>query len=123
MAKYGSVAIIAVELMFNGETAENAWRRAAELVFPTQMASREKGCPRGAFFGLLKAGLVSGASYTGRTSVNGDYALDAVRALRVDGSLAKRHGDLWRTTRGASKQPNQQMDVVVSLWQRGYLAA
>jgi len=106
MGKYGNAAIKATKLMRSGRGVDpqEAWNIAVTEVFPTQMASRKKGCPRGAYLGLK------------------GYALEALKALMENPSIVNDHRMLWKKVmKGAEKVENNQMDVVTSLFQRGYL--
>jgi hypothetical protein len=125
--KYGDAAIAAVGLVASeGEiNPADAWDTAVNRAFPDSPSSRAKDCPRGAFLGLCEAGLVKGVpsgSYT-RSKLNKQYALDAVLILRVQPMLVNDPRQLWLlVVRGATKRHNSQMDVVLSLWQRGLIA-
>ena len=126
MGKYGEVALNATELV-RARTVRSpveAWERAALAAFPSQPSSRSKGCPKNAFLGLCEQGLIRGVpsgSYL-RSKDNKQYALDAVALLR-SGAVAHPHA-LWeRVMQGRVKKHNQQMDVVISLWSGGLIAA
>ena len=122
MNKYGCVAILAVKRAQNGENPVQAWKESAEKVFPSQPASRDKGCPKCAFLGLAENDLILGVppgNYT-TSSLNKKYAVEAVKLLRTSPRLTE--GELWsRVTHNQPKEPNQQMDVVLALWNAGYI--
>lgn len=126
MGKYGNAAIKATKLMRSGRGVDpqEAWNIAVTEVFPTQMASRKKGCPRGAYLGLCEEGLVHGVKpghYT-TSKKNKGYALEALKTLTENPSIVNDHRLLWKKVmKGAEKVENNQMDVVTSLFQRGYL--
>ena len=104
---------------------EAAWDKAAEQVFPTQLASRAKSCPRQAFIALANAYFAAGARAAPKgasKSENGIYALEAVEALRENPELVNSKADLWARTSGGAKEHNSQMDVVIALWNEGYLS-
>jgi hypothetical protein len=128
MDKYGEVALLAVKELHEHSfwTPPAAWRRAAAQVFPDHEDSQKKLCPRGAFLGLCEEGLVVGvpAEDFSAGSENKSYAVDAVRLLRKDPSLAEAGaGELWkRVMKGRSKKANSQMDVVLSLWTNNYIS-
>lgn len=126
MTKYAQAALAAAKLVAERKlTPEAAWDRAAEKVFPTQLAARAKSCPRRAFIALAKSLLVDGIpAPDGATgSKNGTYALEAAQALRQNPELINSKADLWARTSGAGKKHNSQMDVVVALWNEGYFTA
>lgn len=126
MGKYGSVAVIAAELLSVHDQPQprEAWDKATEMVFPDSPSSREKSCPRGAFLGLCEAGAiesVASGAYT-QSVMNKDYAVRGLEALRSDPSLATQEVELWRiAVAGVDKQSNSQMDVVTALWVRGQI--
>jgi hypothetical protein len=126
MSKYGQSAIDAVTFYQQAQahTPREAWEHAVSHTFATEKASREKGCPRDAFLGLCEEGLVAGipaGNYT-RSVKNKRYALQAVKYLRRNPSLANDPGRLWDLVmEGEPKTPNQQMEVVTALWQKGLI--
>ncbi|MCX8118907.1 MAG: hypothetical protein N3G78_13390, partial [Desulfobacterota bacterium] len=53
---------------------------------------------------------------------NKQYALEAVNALRQKPELATDIMSLWkRVIRGGEKTHNSQMDVVIALWEKGWI--
>lgn len=127
MSKYGEVAVAAALMVSRGQVTNppDAWCAAVEQIFPGRLASQRKSCPRGAFLGLCESGLVKGVpsgSYT-RSRLNKKYALDALEALRENPALANSPDKLWCLIIGQNaKVENAQMDVVISLWQKGLIA-
>ena len=127
MSKYGEAAVAAAQMVSRGRVkrASDAWEAAVQQTFPGRLASQRKGCPRGAFLGLCESGLVKGVpggSYT-RARLNKQYAVDAVQLLRKHPALADDPDQIWRLViGGGAKVENSQMDVVVTLWQRGLIA-
>ena len=85
-----------------------------------------KGCPRGAFLGLCEEERVKGVKtghYT-RSKLNKEYAMEAVRLLRLEPSLVSDRAQLWRRVIGQkTKAHNGQLDVVIGLWNAGLLAS
>ena len=125
MSKYGEVACMAADDARGGGAPKDAWRRAAKRIFPNQKSSQDKGCPRCAFLGLAEEGLVVGiprGKYT-NSADNKRYAIQALKLLRDEPSLCDASGRLWRLVvqeeRDPNKVHNNQMDVVVGLWQNG----
>lgn len=128
MGKYGLAAVAATNLIAEGSVSDvcKAWERAVSQQFPGRVPAQRKGCPRAAYLGLCAEGFVRGierGNYT-RSVLNKRYAVDAVKLLRSDPSLAKNTQTLWRrVVNGASKVENSQIDVVIALWERGLISA
>ena len=125
MAGYRDAAVLAAELISSDSSAEPvaAWKQATSRVFPSSADMRKKGCPKGAFLGLCNAGLIVGVEpgdYAKPTK-NGEYAVDAVDVLRKNKFLALQPNLLWKKVAGNAKTQNQQMDVVVGLWEAGLI--
>lgn len=119
MGKYGEAAIAATALAKSKSIdVRDAWVAATKQVFPSQVASQAKGCPRGAYLGLCEAGLVEGVAsgrYT-RSKLNKRYAMDAIHLLRRAPSLADHPAKLWKMIGNDRKVENSQLDVVIALW-------
>ena len=122
---YGSVAIRAVERAQGGMDPVRAWKKSAEEVFPSQPASRDKGCPKCAFLGLAEDGLIRGVprgNYT-TSSSNKRYAVEAVKLLRTSPCLTE--SELWICVMRSQPKKvshNNQMDVVLALWKAGLIS-
>lgn len=118
--KYGIVAQRAADLARKGWDPVDAWQSVALSVFPDSRASQHKGCPKSTFLGLAEAGHLAGVpagKYTASVE-NKRYAIEALRALQRDDSLAMQPNALWRhVVKGADIQHNGQMNVVTALWQ------
>lgn len=122
--KYGLVALNAVNQLTQSQEKDpcTAWDEAAIAVFPTQLSSRKKGCPRSAFLGLCEEGKVKGVksgSYTS-SKANKAYANDAADLLQSSPNLTTK--DLWGKviSNAEPKVHNSQMNVVVALFHEGY---
>lgn len=118
MSKYGDVARKAVTKARKGINPLDAWKQSATELFPTQKASRNKGCPRCAFLGLAEDGLLQGVpsgNYT-HSRDNKRYAVGALELLRQKPELAGNIPEIWRRVSGGNKKHNGQIDVVVALW-------
>ena len=101
MSKYGTIAVCAAKKVRegNGLCPISAGNTSAEDIFPEQKekASREKSCPRNAFFGLAEEGLIRGippGNYT-RSIDNKGYALEAVELLQTSPDLSDNPTQLW----------------------------
>lgn len=123
--KYGLVALNAVNKLTHIDDLEpgNAWDEAAAYVFTTQLSSRKKGCPRSTFLGLCEAGRVKGVKagdYT-RSQANKSYAINALELLQCSPKLTTK--ELWDRVNSniEPKAHNSQMNVVVALYNEGYL--
>ena len=103
---------------------QDAWGIAVSEIFPKSETAQKKGCPRGAFLGLCEEGLLVGVlpgTYT-KSRDNKQYAIDAVKTLKHQPDLADDRNALWRRImKGVAKKENQQMDVVVALWNGGFI--
>jgi hypothetical protein len=133
MGKYGDTAVEAAVLLRNGyRSAEDAWRAVAAEMFADAPHGRAKTCPREAFLGLCQAGLIRGVSgspslQTG-SSLNRAYAQVAVRFLAADPGLGRAgKAELWQRVMkevggDPEKRHNQQMDVVLTLWNNRLIA-
>ena len=125
MANYGKAAIEATDrIRQKGDSPPDAWLFAVEKLYPYQKAAREKGCPRNAYLGLCEEGIINGVAagkYT-KSFLNKQYALKAIQLLRSDPSLALNKEQLWnKIQNGNKKAENGQLDVVLSLWEKGLI--
>ncbi len=129
MGKYGDTAVRAAGLVQNGFwSPEQAWDSVAAEMFPDREQARRKSCPKHAFLGLCRAGLIRGVQgevgAENDSSLNGGYARAAVHLLVADPALARvGAADLWwRVMKKIGADPekthNQQMDVVLALWNK-----
>ncbi len=126
MGKYGEAAVEATEhVKQHGSSPKNAWEAAVRSKFPTQKASQEKSCPKVAYLGLCSEGMIAGVApgdYVRPSLSNKEYAVEAVRLLRSDPSLAKDKKELWKKVlKGNKKAENNQMDVVLNLWKENLI--
>ena len=124
MNKYGVLACKAVASCRKGVEPRDAWALHAKEIFFDQEASQKKGCPRGAFLGLAEEGLLVGVkpgNYT-NSKKNKAYAIKACAILSENEALVDSPRKLWAMVMdGEEKQPNQQMEVVTSLWKHGLI--
>ncbi len=126
MSKYGQAAIEAAKLASskNGLDPINAWQKVTVKLFGKGTPSQLKSCPRGAFLGLCSDGLLknlSSGDYT-RSKKNKQYAIDAITILRKNPSLVSDKLGLWNeVVKGSSKKHNEQMDVIIALWNNGFI--
>lgn len=118
--RYGMAAQRAAELARKGWDPTDAWQSVVTSIFSDSRAYQMKGCPKSAFLGLAEAGQIDGVpagKYTASTE-NKRYAIDALRLLLRDSTLASRPEELWRlAVKNASIKHNEQMNVVIALWQ------
>lgn len=126
MGRYGLASINAVELIKSGKTVDPilAWNLATTQIFGTKTSMINKGCPKGAFLGLCEEGLIKGIPIGHYTSSikNKSYAIKAVTILKSVPSKEYTEQSLWEKVIGnVFKKPNQQMDVVITLWKNKYI--
>lgn len=121
MADFGDTAVRAVEL-YGSEghlSPRTAWGQAAAETQRTR-SMREKPCPLSTFLGLCNEGIVKGIP-PGRyitAPKNRDHAIQAVRLLSLDPTLARLSPrQLWKLVAG-EKTYNGQTEVVLGLWRR-----
>jgi 3'-phosphoadenosine 5'-phosphosulfate sulfotransferase (PAPS reductase)/FAD synthetase len=105
MGQYGKTAVRAAQYIQTGMRAESAWKKAAEEIISSQ-SSRVKGCPKGAFLGL----------FSSDHGINASYAKHALEILRANPTKHFTADELWYAIGNYKKAHNQQMDVVLSLW-------
>lgn len=123
--KYGLVALNAINKIehYPETTPQDVWENAALSVFLTQSSSRVKDCPKSAFLGLCELGAVKGVAKGKYTSSvdNKKYAEDALSFLKQDSNLENK--ELWDLVinNKTPKQHNSQMNVVLALFNEGYL--
>ena len=126
MSKYREAAKLAVQLLNEGEVSDpsDAWAKATKKIFPASKDSQEKGCPKGAFLGLCNEGLVQGVAPGNycKPSRNGEYAIGAIDILKRNRFLSTQPDMLWKKVAGNTKVQNNQMDVVVGLWEARYIS-
>ncbi len=135
MARYGQYGCIAVEVarhfLSSADTISNPsdeWDSITKIRYPSLYAN-DNDCPKRAFLGLCNTGLVKGINsghYTASVS-NKKYAIEAVNFLKNNPALANiaTPAKLWDYVlaylRIGKKKHNQQMNVVLALWDNGYI--
>lgn len=113
MNKYAQVALIAAERIKNGMQPRAAWEQASCEIFPKGSAAQTKGCPKNAFLGLYEPEA---------NTKNGTYAREALTWLRAHPDCKITPSALWKIIlKGEAKAYNSQMDVVIVLYQKGYI--
>ena len=120
--EYGEVARLAAKKAREGMAPLQAWKKSAEKIFHDRPPSRNKDCPRCAFLGLAKDGLivkVDPGNYT-KSEDNKRYAIAGVALLRKEPNLCDDVNEMWRRIMcnepDKDKKHNNQMDVVAALW-------
>ncbi|HOF27400.1 MAG TPA: hypothetical protein PK761_01535 [Clostridia bacterium] len=109
MNKYSQVAIKAGSYVKDGMTPKDAWEKASCEIFKPGSSSQKKGCPKNAFLGLY-----------GGKGKNAEYAIKALDFLKKNPNINIKPRELWLiVTEGISKTYNQQMDVVIALFEAG----
>lgn len=126
MGKYGTAAEIAAGLLAEQYTTlpRAAWKSAVGRVFPDSKSSQNKGCPRDSFLALCGMGVVkdvAAGDYT-RSIKNKGYVERALDAIRLNPALVTDETSLWRVaTNHVEKTPNHQMDVLTTLFRKGFV--
>ena len=112
MNQYGKTAVKAYEYYIDGMSLDDAWKKASLEVIGTD-SGRTKSCPKNTFRGL----------YDGNyNSINAKHGRDAVKILMENPKKSYTKAELWAlVTNNSGKNPNSQMDVVLALWEYGYI--
>ena len=124
--KYGQAAMYATELYHKNKAATptTAWETAVIKIFQNSASSQNKGCPRGAYLGLCESGAITRipkGNYC-KSDKNKHYAVKALHILKNSSSPPPSAMELWKkVTHGEAITHNNQMDVVLCLWHKGYI--
>lgn len=124
MGEFGNTAVKAARRLQDDKNLcpEKAWNKAISEANLSR-SSQEKGCPKSAFLGLCRKGLIvkTGPYDKLDESKNGDYAVIACEIL-----IAKQNRPLptqkalwekvFQNLNLSSISQNGQLDVVFSLW-------
>jgi hypothetical protein len=125
MGQFGLTAVEAVEIYKKGivTSPAEAWDKSAQKNTPSE-TTQEKGCPRSTFLGLCEEGLICcipQGNYTDSKD-NKSYGIKAVDYLKNNPLFEKSSPiKLWEAIGNADKCHNQQMDVVIALWNAGVI--
>lgn len=131
MGGFGTAALNAHKLATGRQPQDpsDAWDQATTSIWGGGTSSQVKSCPKNAFLGLCEAGKVreiKSGKYT-RSRKNKKYAVKAADMLKANSSIV-RLGEmgLWRKVmkslgEALDKVHNQQMDVVLTLFQKGLI--
>jgi hypothetical protein len=126
---YKTVAINAVNLIQEKKLSPNdAWQEAVKKEYPGSKSNQQKSCPRNAFLGLCSEGKVIGVRkdvYT-NSKLNREYAMEALHILSVNEHDEFYVSELWEFVLKAlgadiKKVHNSQMNVVMGLWENGFI--
>ena len=128
VSKYGIVAVVAARhIAETGIDPILAWKAASAEIITESRELRDKACPRGAFLGLCEEGLVKGVApgpYHRGYKMNKVYALKGVEILGQEPELVGDVRKLWSRVVGNNAVGHHgQMDVVVELWNNGFIEA
>ena len=115
MNKYAQTALKAHTYIEKGISAEEAWEKASCEYFKKGAASQVKGCPKCAFLGFFS----KNEKIT--ESKNAQYAKKALKVLQTDPKRRYTAKELWVAIGNENKSYNQQMDVVLILWEKGII--
>ncbi len=123
MGKYGQAAEIATQLLAKRSAMHPraAWDSAVARVFPESRSSQTKGCPRSSFLALCEvANNVAPGTYT-RSEKNKSYVVHALDVLRRTPALSEDEQALWKIVTGGAVKANHQMEVVTTLFRKGFI--
>lgn len=123
--KYGDAALEAVKLLniTKSLNPEEAWDIVTQKIFGKDTPAQKKRCPQNTFLAICETGKIKGVmrgTYT-KSRKNKNYALKAIKILEKNPELSANKKDLWHLIPECeNKTHNNQMDVVVSLWNSDY---
>lgn len=124
--KYGKAAFDAVKIIHEDPNTNPviAWGTALAKYCQVNSESWKKSCPRGTFLGLCEEGRIidiPAGNYT-ESIKNKNYGLRALELLKRNPFLANNKSLLWsKVLEPELIAPNDQMDIVVALWNEGLL--
>lgn len=131
MTQFSEIAIQVVKKFqcINSELdPASEWNTLANKTIQSHLTAK-KGCPKDAFLGLCESGCIIGIpprNYT-RSTDNKKYAIEAVVLLRKNPSMTSSSGQmLWKKVMSSlkvdkTKTHNGQMNIVLDLWNQGYI--
>jgi hypothetical protein len=126
---YKKSAILAAKIASNNKKSPKvAWEQAAKKEFPSSKSNQQKGCPKNTFLGLCEISCIKGipaGNYT-RSDSNKLYGIVALIILAANQNQLYTPAKLWKEVLtqlklDANKKPNSQMNVVLALWNEGYI--
>ncbi len=124
MTIFQIVSLKAAELAANNGDPISSWKEAAEVVIKTSTELRKKSCPKSTFLGLAEEGMIIGVKqgkYTASID-NKKYGIKAIEECKKDPALANKKSKLWELAcQDENKEHNQQMDVVIALFNAGLI--
>ena len=125
MGKYGLSAKLATQYIQEGRYVSpiEAWKAATHTVFISK-SSQDKSCPRGTFLGLCEIGAIIGVpvGVYCKSIQNKQYAINALEILKMKSDIFYTEESLWKLVINSEvKVANHQMDVVLSLWNEGFI--
>ena len=124
MKKYEQVTLLAMDhIKNNNETPEIAWKNASIEVFGKGTSSQKKSCPKNSFLGICEEGLIKEIPKGNYSNIennkNKKYVLEALELISNDKTLLDNKMNLWLKIN--SKKYNQQLDVLFTLINEGYI--
>lgn len=131
MTQFSEVAIQVVKKFQCGNSQLDPvteWDAIANQIIQSQ-SSVEKGCPKDAFLGLCDSGCVTGipaGNYT-KSTENKKYTIQGIILIRKRPSLSTYSPQaLWEEVMTSlnmdkNKTHNGQMNIVLDLWNHGYI--
>lgn len=111
--KYAQISLIAAKYVNNGICPVEAWEKASCEIYEKGSFSQKKSCPKHTFLSLYDQSA---------QSKNADYAREALQYLREHTSITTTPKELWNIIlKGEIKTYNSQMDIVIALYQEGFV--
>lgn len=131
MGQYGKAAIQATNIFIKENIASpnEAWDAAIDNI-SSSVSSQKKGCPKNAYLGLCEEGMLkgipSGKYCKSSNNKNKKYALTAIALLEKYPNYLKDKKELWKLVmqeenEDQNKVHNDQMDVVIALWEEKFI--
>ena len=121
MACFGCVAVVAAKLCENNIDPCKAWDTACKK-FSLSDSMQKKDCPKNTFLGLCSDGWIKNVPNGGYTKSvkNKSYGIAAVQWLIAHKDSPTSPAILWNAI-GHPCKHNQQMNVVVALWENNFI--
>ncbi len=122
MSSYKEVAIAAAKYLEQGINPKDSWHKASCEIFGEGSSSQLKGCPKNTFLGLCYLNAIKGYTHNEefKLTKNAEYAIKAVELIKEENISNPK--ELWARVMGdEQKAYNQQMHVVLALFENGYI--
>jgi hypothetical protein len=123
MSNYNEYGVVAIEAAKEKGSPKDNWLKEVQKAFFDSKSAQEKSCPKTTFLGLCEAGFVKGIPKGNVTKSvkNKEYAIKAVTVLKQNKHTTFLPKVLWEKIELGDKRSNSQMDVVLALWEHGFI--